>query len=75
MCNECFKTEKKQTTTIFTVEVDHNIIVIRNVPCFECPLCGEITFSDEVSAKLESIIAAVRAVAQDVAVIDYSKAA
>lgn len=75
MCNECFKIEKKQTTTIFTVEVNHNIIVIRNVPCFECPLCGEITFSDEVSAKLESIIAAVRSVAQDVAVIDYSKAA
>ena len=75
MCNACFKDDKIKTVTTFTVEYKGCIIVIRNVPCLECQACGEITFTDEVSAQLEKIVNSVKTVLQDVSVIDYSKVA
>lgn len=75
MCNACFNEGKIKATTTFTVEYNGCIIVIRNVPCFECPICGEITFSDDVSSRLEEIVASTKVVLQDVSVIDYSKVA
>lgn len=75
MCNACFSEEKIKTTTTFTVEYKGCIIVIKNVPCLECQMCGEITFSDDVSLQLEKLITAAKSVLQDVAVIDYAKVA
>ena len=75
MCNACFSDDKIKTTTTFTVEYKNCIIIVRNVPCMECQICGEITFTDEVSAKLESIVDSVKPVLQEVSIIDYSKAA
>ncbi len=74
MCNSCFN-DKLKTFTTFTVEYKGCIIVIRNVPCLECPKCGDITFTDEVSAQLEKIVKSAKIVLQDVSVIDYSKIA
>jgi YgiT-type zinc finger domain-containing protein len=75
MCNSCFKDDKLMTTTTFTVEYKGCIIVIRNVPCFECQICGEVTFSDAVSARLEELVLAAKAVLQEVSIIDYAKVA
>lgn len=75
MCNACFRDDKISTHTTFTVEYKGCIIVVRNVPCLECPVCGEITFADEVSARLEEIVNAAKSIMQDISVIDYSKAA
>ena len=75
MCNACFRDDKISTHTTFTVEYKGYIIVVRNVPCLECPVCGEITFADEVSARLEEIVNAAKSIMQDIPVIDYSKAA
>ena len=75
MCNACFDDNRIKTFTTFTVEYEGCIIVIRNVPCFECQICGEIIFTDDVSAKLERIVNSAKAVLQDVSVIDYSKVA
>jgi YgiT-type zinc finger domain-containing protein len=75
MCNSCFSKEKIKTTTTFTVEYKGCIVVIKNVPCLECQVCGEIIFSDDVSARLEQMVNSVKNVLQDVAVIDFAKAA
>ena len=75
MCNKCFDDNKIKTKTTFTVEYNNCIIVIRNVPCLECRTCGEQTFSDDVSAKLEAIVNEAKRVLQDVSIIDYSKVA
>ena len=75
MCRSCFNDDKIETKTTFTVEYKGCIIVIRNVPCFECQVCGEISFTDEVSQHLEKLVNSAKTVLQDVAVIDYSKAA
>lgn len=75
MCNSCFSKEKIKTTTTFTVEYKGCIIVIKNVPCLECQVCGEIVFSDNTAARIENLVNAAKKVLQEVAVIDYNKAA
>lgn len=75
MCNSCFSREKIKTTTTFTVEYKGCIIVIKNVPCYECQVCGEVIFSDETSARIEYLVNAAKRILQEVAVIDYNSAA
>ena len=75
MCNACFRDDKIETTTTFTVEYKDCIIIIRNVPCLECQMCGEITFTNEVSARLEKLVNSAKSMLQDISIIDYSKAA
>lgn len=75
MCNACFNDNKIKTTTTFTVEYNNCIIVIRNVPCLECPICGETTFSDEVSSKLETLVNSAKKILQEISIIDYKKVA
>ena len=75
MCNACFDDHKLKSKTTFTVEYEGCIIVVKNVPCLECPVCGEITFTDEVSAKLEVIVNTAKKLMQEISVIDYNKAA
>jgi YgiT-type zinc finger domain-containing protein len=75
MCNACFDDDKLQTKTTFTVDYKDCIIVVKNVPCLECEACGEITFTDEVSERLEMIVNASKKLMQEISVIDYDKAA
>lgn len=75
MCNACFSDDQVKTKTTFTVEYQECIIVVRNVPCLECPICGEVTFTDEVSERLEKLVNAAKSVLQEISVIDYSKVA
>ena len=75
MCNMCFKIDKISTTTTFTVQYKGCIIVVKNVPCLECSVCGEILFSNDVSEKLEKIIEVAKKLLQEVAVIDFARAA
>ena len=75
MCNSCFSREKIKTTTTFTVEYKGCIIVIKNVPCYECQVCGEVIFSDETSARIEYLVKKKKRILQEVAVIDYNSAA
>ena len=75
MWKACFEDNRIETTTTFTVDVKDCVIVIRNVPCYECQVCGEIIFADDVSAKLEMIVQKAKSFLQDVSVIDYSRAA
>ncbi len=75
MCIACFDDDKMATTTTFTVEYKECIIVIKNVPCLECEICGEITFTDAVSKRLEMLVNAAKRLMQEVSVIDYNKVA
>lgn len=74
-CNSCFSKEKIKTTTTFTVDYKGCIIVIKNVSCYECQVCGEIIFSDETSAHIEYLVSETQKILQDVTVIDYNKVA
>lgn len=74
MCKHCFE-DRKQTYTTFTVDVNGSIIVVKNVPCLECEVCGETTFTSEVSQKLERIVNDAKKLSQEISVIDYKKIA
>ena len=75
MCPACFKKEKIKTLTTFTVEIENGLIVVRHVPCLECPMCGDTTFTDDVAERLERIVNAAKTVLQEISVIDYEKVA
>ena len=62
-------------TTVYTVQIDNTIIVIKNVPCEECEQCGEIEISHDVMLKLDHIINIAKQLMQEVAVIDYKSVA
>lgn len=74
-CFFCKKGSLEPVTATYMVDLKECIVIIRNVPCEECPLCGEKVFSDSVMQRLESIIEKVRSVATEVFVADYAKVA
>ena len=61
------------STTTHVVNYKNRIIVIKNVPCFECTQCGEKYYTDEVAEHLEDIVNISKNLMQEIAVIDYSQ--
>ena len=75
MCMYCKCDTLKEGLTVHVVNYKDCIIIVKNVPCEECPQCGEKYFSDEVAEKLEQIVGVAKGLMQEIAVMDYSKAA
>ena len=64
------KNEDKLTT--FMVEVEESVIIVRNVPSQVCKQCGEISYSDEVARKIETIVNVLKNTISDISVVSYS---
>lgn len=45
------------------------------MPCEECEQCSEKYYSDEVAEQVESLVNMAKQLMQEIAIIDYSKAA
>lgn len=75
MCMFCKCNTLKPCTTAHVVNYKGCIIIIKNVPCEECEQCGEKYFTDEVAERLERIVNAAKQSMQEIAVMDYTKAA
>ena len=60
------------STTVYTVQIDNTVIVIKNVPCEECEQCGEKYYNDEVMEELEKIVDKAQSLASEVYITDYS---
>ena len=47
----CFFCKDKmiETTTTHFVDLKNCIVIVKNVPCLECPQCGEIVYKDDVA--------------------------
>lgn len=75
--NDCFmcKGSLEHKMTTFMVELDHCIIIVRNVPSLVCRQCGEVSYSEEVAEQLERIVDSVRASMTEIAVVEYKPAA
>jgi len=52
--------EKKQASTTFTVDLGFGVVVVRQVPTFECGRCGDTWFADDVASRLEEFVAQAR---------------
>lgn len=72
---KCFyckqESEWLQTKTNHIVDLEGRIIIIRNVPCQECPCCGEAFFTNEVSGKLDELFSKADLSMYDYAEMDY----
>jgi YgiT-type zinc finger domain-containing protein len=70
---KCFlcKGELQEATTNFMIDVDNCFIIVKNVPSQVCSQCGEVSYSDEVAARLERIVKAVRKAVSEVAIVNY----
>lgn len=75
MCMFCKCKTVKPSTTTHVVNYKNCIIIVKNVPCEECEQCGEKYYTDEVAERLEQLVNAAKKLMQEIAVMDYSKAA
>lgn len=75
MCMYCKCKTTISSLTTHVVNYKNCIIIIKNVPCEECEQCGEKYYSDEVAKQVESLVNMAKQLMQEIAVIDYSKAA
>ena len=73
MCMKCGTTAEKGFTTSVT-ELGNCLVIIRNVPCFKCSECNEITYTADVVKRLEDMITASKNLLQEISIIDYAKA-
>lgn len=73
----CFfcKGTMKESTTTHVVDLGECLIIIRNVPCLECEMCGEIAFTNEVAGHLDRIVKTCRELATEITVVNYSEKA
>lgn len=74
---KCYKcagdaVEKK---TNYIVDLNQGIIIIRNVPSFVCPKCGEVMYTAAVAKKLEELVAKARSNLMEIVVMSYSDSA
>lgn len=74
MCMNCgAKAEMGFTTSV--TDLGNCLVIVRNVPCYKCSECTEITYTGDVLKKLEDIIAHAEKLMQEISIIDYSKVA
>ena len=62
------------STTTFTAELEHGIVIVKNEPCFYRDHCGEESFPFEVTVRLEKIIDRCKDALTEIAVVNYSAA-
>lgn len=61
----------KEEKTAFMVEIDKQIIIVKNVPSRRCTQCGETTYADDVAHELERIVNELRKSPVEVSIVDY----
>lgn len=75
MCMFCKCKETRHSLTTHVVNYKNCIIIIKNVPCEECEQCGEKYYTNEVARQIEKLVTMAKKLMQEIAVIDYTKAA
>ena len=73
-CPKCGADTIKGTTTSVT-DLGGCLVIVRNVPCYKCSECDETLYTADVIERLESIITSAQKAMQEIAVIDYTRAA
>lgn len=74
MCASCSYGEMLKTTTTHTVDIDGNIIVVKNVPCNECNHCGSVFYDDKTASKLEKIVNKEKQNKKELTLVDFCAA-
>lgn len=48
--------DRQPGTTLFSVDLGHGVVVVRNVPASVCSQCGEALLDDAIAGELERIV-------------------
>ncbi len=70
-CLMC-KGSLEDKTTVFMVEIEKCIILIKNVPSQVCRQCGAVSYDNTVSAHLEELVNSVKYTMTEIAILDYA---
>ena len=70
-CFSCKGDYKRSLTTHF-VDLKKCMVIVKNVPCWECEQCGEIIYDDAVAKRLDDIIKQVSDMMTEIAVVEYT---
>ncbi len=66
--------DREPGTTLFSVDLGHGVVVVRNVPASVCSQCGEALIEDETVEELERIVADARVHKRQVEVVEMGLA-
>lgn len=72
---KCFmcKGETERKLVNYLVDIDNNIIIIKEVPAYVCKQCGERYFDNDVMKNLEKIIDEVKRVSMEISIVNYKE--
>lgn len=73
-CFTC-KGDMEKALTTYMTEQEGCFLIIKNVPCSKCTQCGEEYLNGETLQKIESIMAKLKNVLTEVAIVGFNKAA
>jgi len=48
--------DRQPGTTLFSVDLGHGVVVVRNVPASVCSQCGEALLDDTIAGEFERIV-------------------
>ena len=68
----CFfcKGDSRPSTVTHMIELEHCILIVKNVPCHRCSQCGEVTFDSNVIEQLDALAAHFENAMTEVAVVN-----
>lgn len=69
----CFfcKGDMAPSTTTHMIELEHCILIVKNVPCHRCSQCGEVTLGSDVIEELDKLALLFESAMTEVAVVNY----
>ena len=67
--------KKRESKTIYSVDLGFGIVAVRNVPASVCEMCGEEWIAAATAKKLEAIVDIARKNKLQIEVIGYDEAA
>ncbi len=62
----------EETKTNYMADLNGKFIIIKNVPCYKCSQCGEVSYSGEVVTRIESILETLKDALNEVTVVEYA---
>jgi len=70
---KCFRcaAEAQARETNYIVDFENCIIIVRHVPSYVCPECGEVMYTASVAKRLERYVSAAKAAMSELSVVDY----
>ncbi len=62
-----------QQNTNFIADLGNCIVIVKDVPSFVCSQCGEVSYSHDVTVRLEKIVQKMRSALTEVAIVHFQE--